>query len=99
MRSAFLIAAVLMFLAGRTYASRDYVVYGTLRVASENADTLQCAISLEHASYWERRKFVLVTKPDSALATFCHTHANERVMVSIRTAHVESQDAEVGVGR
>ena len=91
-RLCFLLAALLMFWAGVASAARDYVVFGTLHIAKEDADVFQCAISLEHSSFFERRKFVLVTKPDSALADFCRDHANELVQVSIRVTHDEAKD-------
>ena len=91
-RFCFLLAALLMFWAGVAYADRDYVVFGTLHIAKEDADVFQCAVSLSYSSFFERRKFVLVTKPDSALADFCRAHANEQVQVSIRLSHDEAKD-------
>lgn len=91
-RLCFLLAALLLFWAGVVSADRDYVVFGTLHVAKEDADGFQCAVTLEHSSYFERRKFLLLTKPDSALADFCRNHTGEQVQVSIRLSHDEAKD-------
>lgn len=87
------VAAVLLFLAGRASASvRDYVIYGTLRIVSEDESRLIAELRVGNATD-ARQKIQFAMKPSAVLAAFCHDHANEHLTLTLRPEGTNAKEA------
>lgn len=66
-------------------ADRDYVATGTLHLSSENAEKQVCEFRIGNATD-ARRKLLIVSTPDMAIAQACREHAGDHASLTLRFA-------------
>jgi hypothetical protein len=84
MRACFLLAAICLFYAGR--ASSDYVVSGTLKIASQDDTRIVGELRIGSASD-AKKKLLLVGAADMALRDWLRKHAGDKVTLRLEAAH------------